>query len=107
MRDHTAVLSVAALPRQKFSGKELYPTIFIKAAVYARNIITSHPFIDGNKRTGMAVAAVFLESNGYRVVAEEGEIEKCALYIVREKPELREIAQWFERHVNKGRRSKS
>ena len=61
VRDHNAVLSVEALPRQKLFGKELYPTIFLKATVYTRNIIMNHFFIDGNKRTGMTAASVFLE----------------------------------------------
>ena len=66
VRDHDAILSLESLPRQSAFGKELYSTLFAKAAVYARNIISGHPFVDGNKRTAMAAASVFLEGNGYR-----------------------------------------
>ena len=98
VRDTHAILSIVEAPKQSFSGKELYPTIFEKAAVYARDIIMNHPFIDGNKRTGMTTGAVFLEDNGYVFTAKEGEIEHFALKVIREKLEIREIAKWFKEH---------
>ena len=48
----------------KFGDTELYPTLFQKAAVYAHHIITGHIFLDGNKRTGVHCAVLFLEFNG-------------------------------------------
>jgi len=98
VRDHHAVLSLTEAPKQAFSGKELYPTIFDKAAIYARDIIMNHPFIDGNKRTGMVAASVFLEDNGYRLDTEKYDIEKFALRIVSEKIEIKKIAAWFKKN---------
>ena len=99
VRDHHAVLSLEALPKQKTFGKELYPGIFTKAAVYARNIITGHPFTDGNKRTGMTAASIFLENNGYKIIAKEDEIERFALKIIEEKLSIGKIAEWFKKHA--------
>ena len=48
----------------KFGDTELYPTLPQKAAVYAHHIITGHIFLDGNKRTGLHCAILFLEFNG-------------------------------------------
>ena len=48
----------------KFGEIELYPTLSQKAAVYAHHIITGHVFRDGNKRTGLSCAILFLEFNG-------------------------------------------
>ena len=48
----------------KFGDTELYPTLSQKAAVYAHHIITGHIFLDGNKRTGLHCAVLFLEFNG-------------------------------------------
>ncbi|MEE8131675.1 MAG: type II toxin-antitoxin system death-on-curing family toxin [Candidatus Paceibacterota bacterium] len=101
VRDYHAILSLVNLPKQKAFGKELYPTIFIKTAVYARNIITAHPFIDGNKRAGITAASVFLENNGYKIIAKEGEIEKFALKIIVKKLNLGTIAKWFKKHSKK------
>lgn len=47
------------------------PSIFDLAAAYAFGIVKNHPFLDGNKRTGFLVAALFLEINGHRLRATE------------------------------------
>jgi len=43
------------------------------AAAYAFGIVRNHPFVDGNKRTGFIAAALFLQENGLRLIAPEGE----------------------------------
>jgi len=98
VRDHHAILSLEAAPRQFVFGKELHADVFSKAAVYARNIILHHPFLDGNKRTGIAAASIFLEDNGFVVDSKEKEVEKFALKIVTEKLEIKQIASWLKRH---------
>ena len=99
IRNREAIASVIGQPQQAVFGKELYPTLFLKAAVYARNIIAHHPFVDGNKRTGVTVASVFLEDNGYEVRAVEGEFYTLALRIAEEKISYEEIAEWLERRA--------
>ncbi len=98
VRDYHILLGLEHLPKQTFDGEELYPTIFLKAALYARNIIQNHPFLDGNKRTGMTAAAIFLGKNGYTFLARKGEIEKFALKIAKAKLELEKIAAWLKHH---------
>ena len=101
VRDHHAILSFVQAPRQIVFGKELYPTIFLKAAVYVRNIIMHHAFLDGNKRTSMTAAIVFLENNECNFTAREGEIEKFALKVVEKKLTVETIAAWLEKHSRK------
>lgn len=101
VRDYHAVLSLEGMPKQKVFGKELYPTIFLKAAVYVRSLIMSHSFIDGNKRTGMISAAVFLENNGYIITAKKGEVERFALRVISEKLDLDAIAGWLKKNSKK------
>ena len=60
LRDSGALAALADLPKQAAYGKELYPGVFLKAALYVRNIISSHPFVDGNKRTGAYAFIWFL-----------------------------------------------
>lgn len=98
LRDQHAVLSLEKSPQQKTYDKELYPTIFHKAALYARDIILNHPFVDGNKRTGITSAFVFLENNGYVAVLKKGEAERFALRIVNKKLTLDQIAAWLKKH---------
>src|SRR3989344_4213630 len=96
IRDWNAIQSVVGQPQQAVFGKELYPTLYLKAAVYARNIIAHHPFLDGNKRTGIAVASVFLANNSVEIDVKEGEFYTLALRIAEDKWEFEEIALWYE-----------
>lgn len=101
VRDSHAILGLIAAPKQKVFGKELYLTVFEKAALYARDIVLNHPFVDGNKRTGIAAAAVFLEHNGYKSIAMEGEFERLALRVIAEHLTVQAIATWFTNHFRK------
>lgn len=101
IRDPHPILSLEHSPRQSVFGRELYPTPFLKAAVYAREIITTHPFVDGNKRTAMTAATVFLEHNGYQFTAQRREIARFALKIIEKKLNLEAIAAWLEQHAKK------
>ncbi len=101
VRDQHAIRSVVGQPHQAVFGKELYPTIFLKAAVYARNIIAHHPFLDGNKRTGIAVASVFLIDNGFDIDVPEGGLYDLALHIAEDRWEYEDIAAWFGKYAKK------
>lgn len=57
---------VEAVQAEMF-GQPLYPEIYQQAGVYMFNIISNHVFSDGNKRTGLASALLFLKLNGYRL----------------------------------------
>lgn len=96
VRERGALAALQGLPKQAAFGRELYPTVFDKAAVYARNIIFGHPFIDGNKRTAVAAADVFLQLNGYEICAPQGAVESFALSVIEKKLGLGEIAEWLE-----------
>ena len=49
------------------------PSAFDLAAAYALGIVRNHPFVDGNKQTGFLAAYVFLDINGYDLIASEAE----------------------------------
>ena len=51
----------------KMFDTPLYPTIYEKAGLYMFNIINNHVFQDGNKRTGLGAALLFLNLNGYHL----------------------------------------
>jgi death-on-curing protein len=45
----------------------LHTDLFDQAAAYAFHLCRNHPFIDGNKRTALACALVFLDLNGIEI----------------------------------------
>lgn len=105
VRDNNALLTLVSLPKQSTFGKELYITVFHKAAVYIRNIIFSHPFVDGNKRSAMASADVFLQLNGYKITVAQGGVEKFALAVIKNHLEIDEIAEWIKGNSKKMKKS--
>ena len=67
IRDISLLSSAVAMPYATFSGDFLHRGIFVMAAGYAFHISQNHPFVDGNKRTAIASALVFLALNGVDV----------------------------------------
>jgi len=76
------------------------------AAAYLHAIINNHAFHNGNKRTALVSTLVFLDLNGYVLVAEENELFDYLLKVADHKiskassaertdAEMNEIAQWI------------
>jgi len=64
IRDVNLLSSAAAMPYASFKEQFLHEDLYEMAAAYAFHISQNHPFVDGNKRTALAAALVFLELNG-------------------------------------------
>ena len=45
-------------------GVQIYPKLSDKTRLYMYNIVSGHAFQDGNKRTGLGAALLFLKLNG-------------------------------------------
>ncbi len=69
IRDEGLLESALSRPQQLLTYGS--PTHFELAASYAFGIVKNHPFLDGNKRTGLLVATAFLELNGWEFQASE------------------------------------
>ena len=69
LRDQTMLDSALARPRNKAAHEDADAATI--AAAYAWGIVRNHPFHDGNKRTGLLAAELFLALNGYRLTADD------------------------------------
>lgn len=98
VRDVGRLEAVIACQHQAVFGVEVYGTLFEKAAAMVRGLVADHPFVDGNKRTAMLVGLVLVESNGWKFVAQKGEIEDYAVYVATQHPSVDEIADWLRQH---------
>ncbi len=79
---HISLLSSAvAMPYATFSGEYLHHDIYEMAAAYAFHICQNHAFIDGNKRTALASALVFLELNGISIADPEEKLYEALMNI--------------------------
>jgi death-on-curing protein len=101
VRDLGGLESALARPQAAFGGTEFYPDLMTKTAVVMDGIIRNHPFLDGNKRAGVATAALFLEVNGHRLTATNAELERFTLLVTTAKPDIEEIAEWFRANTTR------
>ena len=83
---------------QTFDGKELYPSIFDKAAQLCYSLIENHPFLDGNKRIGVHLMLIFLKINGIDLNYTQKELIDFGLKIASGKMKKDEIKEWFGDH---------
>lgn len=67
VRDAGLLASAVAVPQATFDGAYLHEDLFAMAAAYAFHIAENQPFVDGNKRTGLMAALVFLALQGIKV----------------------------------------
>ena len=74
VRDLGLLSSAIAVPQASFSGEALHEDLYEMAAAYAFHICQNHPFVDGNKRVGLAAALVFLDLNGITLSDPEGRL---------------------------------
>ena len=80
IRDEGLLESALYRPVQKFQY-EPNSTLPELAASYSYGIARNHPFFDGNKRSALLAAIVFLEINGmkFNATEEEAVLETIAL----------------------------
>jgi death-on-curing protein len=67
VRDRGLLESAVAQPQTTFDGAFVHDELFAMGAAYLFHIVQNHPFVDGNKRTGLLAALVFLELNGISI----------------------------------------
>ena len=72
LRDENALES--ALHRAENKAAYGEPDVFELAAAYAFGLARNHAFVDGNKRTAIVTAMLFLALNGYRMSADNGRL---------------------------------
>ena len=98
LRDVALLESTVFRPQSSFGGEDLYSTIFDKASALMHSLILNHPFIDGNKRTGIASMLVFLELNGYRLRVIQKALVNVALGVESKKIDIEKLSAWLKKY---------
>ena len=91
VRDLGLLKSALAMPQASFSGQYLHPTLHEMAAAYLFHLTQNHPFLDGNKRIGLAAAIAFLGLNDTWLESGPDELLEMVLSVARGeigKPEI-------------------
>ncbi len=101
VRDLARLESALARPQATFDGKDLYPDVFRKAAALLESLVKNHPFVDGNKRTGITAAAIFLQMNGWQLTATNTDLEEFTMQAVTSQIEIPALASWLRKNSRK------
>jgi death-on-curing protein len=97
IRDQSLLLSALARPQNLAAYSE--PDVADLAAAYAAGITRNHAFIDGNKRTGLAVALVFLLDNDCELVAANDDLVMTMLAVADGTMSEPELAIWLRTYI--------
>jgi death-on-curing protein len=98
LRDLGLLESAAARPQATYGGQDLDPDLFSRAAALMDSLVHNHPFVDGNKRTGITAAGLFLVRNGYRLTTTNPELEAFTRRVAEARPDITVIADWLQTH---------
>ena len=97
IRDAGLLSSALARPQNQAAYGE--SSVFDLAAAYAFGIISNHPFVDGNKRTGFLAAYVFLYLNGWELMASEAEAVAAVLALAVKEMDEAGFSNWLKDHA--------
>jgi death on curing protein len=95
------IKSALARPNHSVMGVDAYSDLYLKAAALLESIARNHGFRDGNKRTAMAAAVLYLSQNDIEVSFTNQEYEDIMLHVVNDKPPIEEIKVWLINHAGK------
>ena len=98
VRDMGLLQSALNAPFQSFGGKDIYPSLLSKAAAMCRSVISNHPFVDGNKRTGIHLTLIFLEINGICLEYTQKELVDLSLGVAAGNYDVDYIFNWLSEH---------
>ncbi|GAB4140809.1 MAG: type II toxin-antitoxin system death-on-curing family toxin [Sphingomonadales bacterium] len=98
VRDRGLLQAALARPRQHaaYGGAPDMPHL---AAIYADGIIKSHPFVDGNKRTGFLLGILFLELNGYVFRANQADAANAVINLAAGEIDVQAFAAFLRDHA--------
>lgn len=99
VRDEGAIEAALARPMNRWAYGEK-PDVATLAAGYGFGLARNHGYIDGNKRIAFLAMAVFLELNGWRVVADEADVVRTIVGLASGDVDEAELAEWVREHMH-------
>lgn len=95
LRDMGLLQSALAMPESGFGDQYLHEDLASMAAAYFFHLAQNHAFIDGNKRTAVAAALIFLSLKEQNTDFDEKELEELILKTASGQILKNEIASFF------------
>jgi death-on-curing protein len=99
VRDQGLLESALGMPQAQFSGTFLHEDIYMMAAAHLFHITSNHPFVDGNKRAGLAAMILFLNLNGLKLTADKDELTDLVLAVAQGQADKGPIAAFLPQNT--------
>ena len=77
--NESALETIVQRPSQIIYGYEIFPDIYSKCACLISEIARLHAFKNGNKRTALLTARVFMIENGYNLIIPHSAVKYCTI----------------------------
>lgn len=100
LRNAGLLNAALARPFASFAGVDAFPDDVARVCAMVHAIISSHPFADGNKRTGAAVLGMVLRANGLRFKPRHDELLQSIMGIASGALSLEEFTAWVREQVD-------
>ncbi len=97
IRDAGLLDSALNRPRNKWGYGET--DLAVLCAAYAFGLVKNHAFVDGNKRIGFTIAALFLAMNGLDLDVSEPEVVDVVTRLASGRMTEAAFAQWVRAHM--------
>jgi death-on-curing protein len=97
LRDRDLLESAVAQPQTSFGGTLVHEGLFAQASAYLFHIVSNHPFVDGNKRSGLLAAIVFLDVNGISIDHPSEALYELTLGVAEGRIQKATVARELER----------
>lgn len=84
---------------QKWSGSKQKRDYFLdKAAALLQSLLKNHPFVDGNKKTALTSAGLFLKKNGYKLINSHKQEVEFTVRVDNGNLTVEQISKWLKIH---------
>jgi death-on-curing protein len=99
IRDRSLLESALGMPKAVFGGTDLHASLPEKGAAYLFHLVKNHPFVDGNKRVGLATCLVSLKLNGIEIAASDDDLVDLVLGVTEGRYAKSDVAVFLARHA--------
>ena len=98
IRDKKLLESAINNAYSTFDGIDLYNSIEKKCVNICFNLISNHPFIEGNKRIGIFILLILFKTENINLNYKQEELVKLGLEIAKGNLHQRDIIKWIDGH---------
>ncbi len=101
IRDENLLSSALAQPQMTAFGKDIHKSLVEKASAYGFHVCKNHPFNDGNKRIAIVLMDMFLQINGWEIIATEEDAYSIMMNLASGNCTKQQLAEWLKNQTAK------